>query len=74
MKYTIGIIMPTFCDQEYLRARDMEVEADSEKEAIETYKTEFAFKRFLNEDEIRAVKSGRIKIGIVNNKVGEKNA
>jgi D-hexose-6-phosphate mutarotase len=71
MKYTIGIIIPTFCDQRYLRDRDLEIEADSEDEAIEKYKTEFAFKSFLNVDEIRAVKQGKIKIGIIDNKVGD---
>ena len=62
--YKIGLIMPSFCDQRYLRDRDKEIEANSEVNAIKKFK-EYAFKHYLNSDERVAVERGQIKIGII---------
>lgn len=62
--YKVGIIIPSFCDQKYLRDRDREIEASSEDKAIEEFK-EYAFKHYLNENERSAVRRGQIKIGII---------
>lgn len=62
--YKVGIIIPDFCDQRYLRDRDENIIADSEEKAIEIF-TEKKIRNFFNDDEIRMVKSGQIKIGII---------
>jgi len=61
--YRVGITIPTFCDQQYLRARDEEIYAKTGYEAIEVYKT--LYTDWLNEDEKKALKQGKIKIGVI---------
>jgi hypothetical protein len=63
--YKVGIIIPSFCDQKYLRDRDRDVIATSQEEAIQIYKEEYAFKYFLNDNEKKAVQRGEIKIEII---------
>lgn len=69
--YKVGILIPKFCDQRYLRDRDEDIEANSEKEAIEIYKRDYAYKHYMNNKERYYCEHGiegefgKIEIGII---------
>jgi hypothetical protein len=53
-KYKVGVYLPSFCDQAYIRDRDLVIEAENEKEAISQWCVRM--KNWIREDEKHLVK------------------